>query len=97
MEKGLPKTAVFALDIGTRSIIGMLGVPEEDKMKVIAIARAEHSKRAMVDGQIEDIGEVARVAVRVREELEEQSGCRLEQVYVAAAGRALITLSLIHI
>ena len=66
MEKGLPKTAVFALDIGTRSIIGRLGVPEEDKMKVIAIARAEHSKRAMVDGQIEDIGEVARVAVRVR-------------------------------
>nr|WP_308628472.1 cell division FtsA domain-containing protein [uncultured Eisenbergiella sp.] len=91
MEKELPKTAVFALDIGTRSIIGMLGVPEAGKMRVTAIARAEHSKRAMVDGQIEDIGEVARVAVRVREELEAQSGCRLEQVYVAAAGRALIT------
>ena len=28
---------IFALDIGTRSVIGMVGVVEDDKVKIIAI------------------------------------------------------------
>ena len=87
----LPQDAVFALDIGTRSIIGMVGIEEDGRMKVTALERAEHTNRAMRDGQIEDIGEVARVAARVKERLEEKTGCRLEKVFVAAAGRALKT------
>ena len=90
-KKELPKEAVFALDIGTRSIIGMLGFVEKDKLRITAVERAEHSKRAMVDGQIEDIREVARLAGQVKEALEEKSGYRLDHVFVAAAGRALKT------
>ncbi len=87
----LPKEAVFALDIGTRSIIGMLGFVEDGKMKITAIEKAEHEKRTMIDGQIEDIGQVALVARRVRDAMEQTSGYRLRRVYVAAAGRALQT------
>ena len=90
-KKELPKEAVFALDIGTRSIIGMLGFVEKDKLRITAVERAEHSKRAMVDGQIEDIREVARLAGQGKEALEEKSGYRLDHVFVAAAGRALKT------
>lgn len=90
-KKELPREAVFALDIGTRSIIGMVGIKVDGRMKVIAIERAEHSKRAMIDGQIEDIAEVARLSAQVRSALEEKTGYRLEWVCVAAAGRALKT------
>lgn len=87
----LPQNAVFALDIGTRSIIGMVGITEDDRIKVIAAERSEHKNRAMTDGQIEDIGEVARVAAGVKKKLEEKSGFLLNRVFVAAAGRALKT------
>ena len=45
----------------------------------------------MLDGQIEDIGQVAKVARRVTERMEQKLGCRLRRVCVAAAGRALRT------
>ena len=51
----LENQMVFALDIGTRSIIGMVGVMEEGKVKIVAIEKEEHSERAMIDGQIENI------------------------------------------
>lgn len=82
---------VFAMDIGTRSIIGMAGVLEEGRLKVTAIEKAEHDSRAMVDGQIENIAGVARVASIVKERLEEKLQFKLERVHVAAAGRALRT------
>lgn len=82
---------VFAMDIGTRSIIGMVGRMEEEKLHIIALQKEEHSIRAMVDGQIEDIDQVARVAASVKHKLEEIIGFSLERVYVAAAGRALKT------
>lgn len=81
----------FALDIGTRSLIGVVGRMEGERVRVLAMDTLFHSKRAMIDGQIEDIGEVARMAGLLRSRLEERTGCCLEQVYVAAAGRALRT------
>ena len=45
----------------------------------------------MLDGQIEDIDQVAKVARRVTERMEAKLGCRLSRVCVAAAGRALRT------
>ena len=48
-RKGQPDNMVFALDIGTRSIIGMVGTVEEDRVKIVAIERAEHAERAMID------------------------------------------------
>ncbi len=89
----LPDQAIFALDIGTRSIIGMVGMPDGERIHIVAIERAEHTKRAMIDGQIEDIDQVAKIAGQVKERLEKKLGCRLNKVCVAAAGRALRTES----
>ena len=61
-RKGQDKDIIFALDIGTRSIIGIVGKVEDERFQVLAIEREEHSKRAMLDGQIEDISQVAKVA-----------------------------------
>ena len=80
---------VFALDIGTRSIIGMLGRVENGRFYVTAIEKEEHDRRAMLDGQIVEIEQVALVAGEVIKRLEEKSGMKLSRVCVAAAGRAL--------
>lgn len=82
---------IFALDIGTRSIIGIVGIQENEAFRVLAVEREEHTERAMVDGQIEDIEAVAATAGRVRASLEEKLGLSLTNVCVAAAGRALKT------
>ncbi len=86
-----PEHMVFALDIGTRSLIGMVGTVEDGKVKIIAIEREEHAERAMVDGQIEDIEKVAGLAKKVKKRLESRIHCELKHVCVAAAGRALRT------
>ena len=82
---------VFALDIGTRSIIGMVGVVEEDRVKIIAIEQEEHPERAMIDGQIENIEKVAALADKLKKRLEHKIHVKLKRVCVAAAGRALRT------
>ena len=93
MTKRKPQDSglVFALDIGTRSIIGVAGRVVDERFQVLAIEREEHGKRAMLDGQIEDIAQVAKVARRVTDRMEEKLDCKLERVCVAAAGRALRT------
>ena len=75
----LPRQAVFALDIGTRSIIGMVGLPSDGRMEIAAIERIEHGERAMIDGQIENIDQVSRTARIVKEKLEKKLGCRLSR------------------
>lgn len=82
---------VFALDIGTRSIIGMVGIVEDRKVKIIAIEREEHTERAMMDGQIENIEKVSNLADKVKKRLENKTNIQLSRVCVAAAGRALQT------
>lgn len=82
---------IFALDIGTRSIIGVVAELEEDNIKIKAQYMLEHSCRAMYDGQIHDIPKVARGVAELKAELEKKLGYQLEQVAIAAAGRALIT------
>ncbi len=82
---------VLAMDIGTRSIIGMVGVVEDGRIKVIAVEKEEHSERAMIDGQIENIEKVSALAGKVKKRLEDKTGIRLSRVCVAAAGRALRT------
>ena len=82
---------VYALDIGTRSIIGVAGRVVDERLEVLAIEKEEHGRRAMLDGQIEDIEQVAKVARRVTGRMEAKLGCQLSRVCVAAAGRALRT------
>lgn len=85
------KSPVFALDIGTHSVIGVVGYNENELFHIEAIEEREHTKRAMIDGQIEDIAAVAAVAIEVREALEAKVSKKLDHVCVAAAGRALRT------
>lgn len=82
---------IFALDIGTRSIVGVVGESCEGKLKVLAIESAEHKGRTMIDGQIDNIQQVADLARTVTKRLEERLGITLNNVCVAAAGRALQT------
>lgn len=83
---------VFALDIGTRSVIGIIGRQEGDVFYVEHTDREEYKTRAVVDGQIEDIDDTARVAAEVKRRLERSFGAPLKSVYVAAAGRVLRTV-----
>lgn len=80
---------VFALDIGTRSIVGAVGKAEDGRFHVLDIEKEEHGKRAMLDGQIEDIDQVVRIAQQVVQRLEQRLRIRLKRVCVAAAGRSL--------
>ena len=82
---------IYALDIGTRSVIGMLAVPERDRVRILAMEKQPHTRRAMLDGQIEDIAQVAQAVTAVTRRLEQSAGRRLERACVAAAGRALRT------
>ena len=91
-ERGMKpqdQNEIFALDIGTRSIIGVLGRVEDARFHVLAIEKADHGQRAMLDGQIEDIDAVAAVAKTVTQRLESVTRTKLSRVCVAAAGRAL--------
>lgn len=82
---------VFALDIGTRSIVGVVGRPEDGRLNILGIESAEHGKRVMMDGQIDNIDEVAALARVVTQRLESKLQVSLSRVSVAAAGRALRT------
>ena len=84
---------IFALDIGTRSVVGVVGRPSGGRFKALDIEMAEHGSRAMLDGQIDNIRQVGTLARSVTDRLEERLGVRLERVCVAAAGRALRTQS----
>lgn len=83
---------VFSLDIGTRTIIGIVAeYLEDDKLNVLAYSIREHKKRNMFDGQIHDIDGVTKLVVEVVKDLEEKIGVKLKTVSIAAAGRALRT------
>lgn len=82
---------IFALDIGTRSVVGVVCENKNGILKVKDINTALHKHRPMVDGQIEDIAEVSRVVGLVKNKLENSLNIKLENVSIAAAGRALKT------
>ena len=90
-QKTQGKDLLFILDIGTRSVIGVAGRLEEGMLRVLCVESAEHSERAVVDGQIEDIEQTARIAGQVKSRMEQALGLTLTEVHVAAAGRVLKT------
>ena len=63
---------VFGLDIGTRNVVGTVGYKEGNEFVVVAQYIMQHETRAMIDGQIHDIGRVGSVIRTVKEELEKQ-------------------------
>ena len=90
------KNLVFGLDIGTRSIVGTVGYRMDDHFRVIAHCVKEHETRAMLDGQIHDIGRVGHTIEQVKDGLERQLEHPLSEVCIAAAGRVLKTMT-VHV
>lgn len=84
---------VFGLDIGTRNVVGTVGYKENKAFYVAAQCVKEHETRAMLDGQIHDIGRVGKVIQEVKAELERQVEQPLAGVCIAAAGRVLKTVT----
>ncbi|WP_432363973.1 cell division protein FtsA [Sporosarcina sp. UB5] len=82
---------LFALDIGTRSVVGIILTEEDGMYHVADLVTIEHKERSMIDGQIHNIVSVATVISEIKSILEERHG-PLRRVSVAAAGRALKTL-----
>jgi len=82
---------IFSLDIGTRSVVGLIVEAAGEKYRVLDCAIREHDERSMLDGQIHDIVAVAKVIGHIKEELEQKGYGPLRQVAVAAAGRSLRT------
>lgn len=83
-------TLIFALDIGTRSVVGIILKETDGQYQVEDIVIKEHEERAMLDGQIHDVLAVAEVIANIKKTLEERHG-PLTRVCVAAAGRSLKT------
>ena len=92
MAEQSEKNVVFGLDIGTRSVVGTVGYMEDEVFHVIAQNVQKHETRAMLDGQIHDIGKVGATIRVVKENLEQQTQIHLTDVCIAAAGRVLRTV-----
>lgn len=85
--------SIFGLDIGTRSVVGTVGHKDEnDNYIVDAMSIKEHETRAMLDGQIHDVGKVVDAIKIVKAELERKVDFELKEVCIAAAGRVLKTI-----
>ena len=84
---------VFGLDIGTRSIVGVVGYLEYGRFKIAAMAEKLHTTRSMLDGQIHDIYKVGDTIRQVKLSLESQLDIDLKDVCIAAAGRVLRTVN----
>lgn len=93
-KQGQQGDKIFALDIGTRTVVGIIGEKIDDKYHVVDCVVAPHTRRAMVDGQIEDIKQVAKIVGQVKEKLEQRNGMTLSRACIAAAGRTLKTVNI---
>ncbi|MCR5100529.1 MAG: rod shape-determining protein [Butyrivibrio sp.] len=85
------QNVVFGLDIGTRSVVGTVGYLKDGVFNVIAQNVQTHATRAMLDGQIHDIGKVGATIKVVKDNLERDTDIHLTDVCIAAAGRVLRT------
>lgn len=87
------ESLIFALDIGTRSVVGIVGYGLDGVFHVVDYEQSFHNRRAMRDGQIEDIDLVSRVVTDIKEKLEQRQNVKFTKVSIAAAGRALQTVT----
>ncbi len=82
---------IFALDIGTQSVTGVLLQEKDNLYDIVDFCTKHHEERAMLDGQIHNVIQVAKIITEIKETLEKNYG-PLKKVCVAAAGRALKTI-----
>src|SRR5699024_12796069 len=81
---------IFALDIGTRSVTGILLQKNDTSFSVIDYCTKEHHERSMFDGQIHDVISVAEVIQVVKQTLDSQLD-PLDRVSVVMAGSTLLS------
>lgn len=84
------KDRIFALDIGTRSVTGIILEKRDQTYHMLDYYMMEHKERSMRDGQIHNVVAVSETIIEVKNKLESSHGS-LSKVCVAAAGRALMT------
>ncbi len=82
---------IFALDIGTRTLVGTVLEETEEGYRVRESEVIPHQQRTMFDGQIHDISQVTSELERLVEKVENSLGREIESAAVAAAGRSLET------
>lgn len=82
---------IFSMDIGTRSVVGIVGYHDGERFVILAHEVEAHKERAMYDGQVHDIELVAKAASMVKQRLEDKLSIKLKNVAIAAAGRSLKT------
>ncbi|MFW6035496.1 MAG: cell division protein FtsA [Halothermotrichaceae bacterium] len=84
---------IFTLDIGTRTVIGLVLEYKDGYYQILDSHVEEHEERAMLDGQIHNVNLVANQVKKVKNILEDKIDIKLERVAIAAAGRALKTVN----
>ena len=82
---------IFALDIGTRKVMGIVCRRTEEGIEIIDSETLEHPSRPMLDGQIQNIEDAAKTVRRIKSTLEGRGNKKLQKVGVAVAGRDLST------
>lgn len=87
----MSREEVFVLDIGTRTIAGLVMAAAEEGFEIKEARLHQQLPGAMADGQIHHIGAVARTVRKIKEELEAACGFSCRKAAVAAAGRSLLT------
>ena len=75
-----PDDFVFGLDIGTRNVVGTVGYMKNGRFQAAAIVSKEHETRAMLDGQIHDIGKVGDTIRTIKHELESENRGSLQDM-----------------
>ena len=68
------KEEIFALDIGTRKVMGIVARRGEDCLEILDVEMMEHPSRPMFDGQIHSIDEVAKTVKKIKEKLNKFMG-----------------------
>lgn len=86
----MEQSPIFGLDIGTRSVVGLLLNNNGTNYEILDMEIQEHDERSMVDGQIHNVMAVTKVITSIKQKLEAKHG-PLHKVCVAAAGRSLKT------
>ncbi len=90
-ENNANNNVKFALDIGTRTVIGMILSKDGRNLVVEDYELMEHPDRAMYDGQVHDIFEVSEIVKKIKNTLEQRNNITLTNASIAAAGRSLKT------
>jgi len=82
---------IFALDIGTRKVMGIVARDKDGILEIIDVETIEHPSRPMYDGMIHNIDDVVKIVKQIKNALEMRLNSSFRKVGVAVAGRNLAT------